>query len=269
MKEKTKKILTNSLSVLAVLCCLLAIIMLFIPSKIKLETDLYARPPGEMESKIESEESYLRKNFFEFIDYLNSTGWSNSEEIALVVLLFVSLLVSVVFLLAQSLPKMREYIRSRKKWKYFLFVLSAVTLGTLIFSIILLNDLDSWRQYDFEIIPLGYPYSGWDVYTRSLFLAEMPLDLVCGSVMVAFLAECLISILNFKYDCEKNGQQRDSVEAVTIVGVAQESNTPANMFAEKNPFEELIKYKALLDAGVITAEDFEEKKKELLNFHSP
>jgi len=78
---------------------------------------------------------------------------------------------------------------------------------------------------------------------------------VAGQVISAFI--CLFYINNMKY-----------VKMVKVSSGNQSSYTPSNKSSssslEKDKIETILKYKELLDNGVITREEFEAKKKEIL-----
>ena len=67
----------------------------------------------------------------------------------------------------------------------------------------------------------------------------------------------------FCYNCEK--QLNDGSKFCSKCGVKQEvnDNTSVNM-NKVDPYEEIKKLKTLLDEGIITEEEFNKKKKELL-----
>ena len=257
MSKKTK-ILKLSLYVLAFLCCSLAIIMLLIPFSVSLEETIYAVPPGKYRTEVTSDSSYYSKNFFDYIDYLKFQSWSPTEETSFVVFLIVSLVVSIVLVVVEALLFMRKITLSNKVFKITLLSLPIFSLVSFILAILLQTDASTCKICGYENIYLsGYP--GWNFYEETS---------VCGSVIlvptiifmfIAFSSQCVAGVLKFIL---KTSKQDEECSCSTF-----DENENTNLLNEKTgeyPPEELIKYKELLDTGIITQEEFDSKKKQLL-----
>ena len=68
---------------------------------------------------------------------------------------------------------------------------------------------------------------------------------------------------NTVFFTKKNAEVAENIRAFLEDKIINKSNTPTNIQA-LSPAEELKKFKELLDAGVITQEEFDAKKKQLL-----
>lgn len=78
------------------------------------------------------------------------------------------------------------------------------------------------------------------------------------------------------WKCNRCGQVNQSYTGTCSCGLSKLDNDKLNKRSEETPaksnnttendnIEEIKKYKELLDSGIITQEEFEKKKKELLN----
>lgn len=137
-----------------------------------------------------------------------------------------------------------------------------------------------------ELIEIGrehYPKFYW--ITRGLGIGLMFIGVLCALI---FLISCSMigfeHITNFGYFATMGGFCLIALVGIVLFGVSfrkipddicisyaeeylTKINKRAEMIAEqkeKDNIEQLLNYKKLLDAGIITQEEFDKKKKELL-----
>ena len=259
MLKKAQKITTLSLYALAFLCCSLAIIMLLIPFSVTLEKTVYAVPPGKSLTKITSDSSYFSMNFFDYIDYLKFQSWSPTEETLFVVFLIVSLVVSIVLVVTEVFLFMRKITLLNKVFKITLLSISIISLVSFVLAILLQADVSTWKICGLENIYLS-EYPGWRFYEETSVRGSVILVPTIIFMFIAFSSQCVAGGLKLILKAPK--QDEDSSCSIF------EKNGNSTLSNEKTgeaPTEELIKYKELLDAGIITQEEFDSKKKQILS----
>ena len=102
------------------------------------------------------------------------------------------------------------------------------------------------------------------VYGRASFgrRVDLPLDSITA-IGMSFMKGIAITTASgsVKFGCIKN---RDEIYEV-VSKLLMERQTSKTVSNESSPVEDLKKYKELLDSGVISQEEFDAKKKQLLN----
>lgn len=102
------------------------------------------------------------------------------------------------------------------------------------------------------------------VYGRASFgrRVDLPLDSITA-IGMSFMKGIAITTASgsVKFGCIKN---RDEIYEV-VSKLLMERQTSKTVSNETSPVEDLKKYKELLDSGVISQEEFDAKKKQLLN----
>ena len=262
MIAKTRTILTFSLYALAFLCCLLAILMLLIPFNVALEQTVYAVPPGQSRTEVTSETSYYSKTFFGYIDYLEFQNWTPNQEVLLVVSLISSLAISSVLIVMEIFLFVHKKVLENRGLKIMVLSVSVLPLISFVLAIILQADVSTWKVCGHESIYLsGYP--GWSFYEETLVGGSVLMIPVIIFMFIAFSAQCAAGVLKlFSRDCNQHGGSDFSVNTEKN---DSDQNSNENNSYSSDPAEELKRYKQLLDDGIITQEDYDIKKKELLN----
>ena len=163
------------------------------------------------------------------------------------------------------------YIMSLNKEfkKHLLFTLSGVT-----FMIFFIFDLYISTVSDGQNDPLEYDYYLTFKNTTGAYIVLIILLIALAlSVVITFSKESLLKTLymhkNPQQNIQQNPQQyvQQNPQQYMQQNMAPLENTNTNFTPTNEPdnFEIINKYKNLLDQGIITQEEFDKKKKELLD----
>ena len=251
-KTKNKILLFYAI---AFFCCALAIIMLLMSFTVTKEKTLYIAPSGGTRTEVSSESTDSTINFFDYVEYLGFHGWSATFETIFIVSLFVNL----VCIIALAFVAIKKATFFKKKLKFVFVVLSAFPLISLVLATVIQADSSAWKHCGSEFL-----YSGYDgsIYEETLVKGAVLLVPVIIFLLIALTACIGNAVLIIK-----------SQTQVIECGLSEESTFDASTVDEKiknnsqssDLYDELSKYKGLLDDGVITQEEFEAKRKKILN----
>ena len=263
MAEKTRKITVILLYALSFLCCVLSVIMLLIPFTVTLEETVYAVPPGEYRTELTSESNDFSKNFFDYIRYLKLQDWSPSVEILFVISLMISIAVALAFVGMEVLLSVRKYSAVKKSLKILFLALSVFSLMSLILAIVIQADVSTWKVCGRETFYLK-GYSGWKFYEETSVRGAVLLVPVIVFMFIAFSAQCSAGVLKL---LSKKVQRQVECEVAECLDfkTGEKQKDGIRDFHDNDSIEELIKYKKLLDDGIITQVEFDDKKKKYLN----
>ena len=268
---------------LKVLCCALAIVLLLIPFTVYTEKTLYAAPPGEYVTEIDSEGDFDRKNFFEYIDYLDYKGGSPDAEIVFLVFLGVSLLLSLLMVALAFADLLGWKVVRSLPARLVALALAVFPLVSFVLAIVQLSNIDSWRIVDYEHVYLS-GYAGWNIYYETAIEGNATLIPTIVLSLLAFLLHVgtgvlgLLSTLSDRKAAALAAAQEapaatpaEAVAAAPAAPVAPVTPAPpatpvAPAVSAGAVADNLMKFKQLLDMGAITEEEYNAKKAELLHF---
>jgi len=259
IKIKQKSVIFYAISIL---CLALSIVMLLIPFTVYLKETVYAVPlTGGSRTELTSNRDSYTKTFFDYVSYLEFKGWEPTVEIIFIASLFAAFAVSV-FLTVITLIQLKKNTKTSKVLKFVLLGLSVISLLSCIMSIYLQADASTWKLCDSETY-----------YISNARLIDQ--TTVCGAVMLiptiilafaAFALQVLTGVLNLKPTTEAMPiTQQSDVIPVPPAEVAVNSQTESAVNPNTDTVaDDLIKFKKLLDDGIITQEEFDAKKKQIL-----
>lgn len=250
LESKTNKATLILNIIKAALLTLSLLFLAVISSTATIASELYAVSGGKRYN-VETTYDRIRGNFFHRMSYLNDEGFTPVLETIFLVLLISTIIIAIL----SCIPKLKALNKP-----YFL----ALSLATVALCVTVMIDGDCSHHLD---ITGPVYFEGLKVYL------ETSIRFYIGELMLATLIACSLAlaldiIVKIILPLAKNKKnipmQANAVSPVTPTKMTEPASPPHTAFSGSVP-EELKKYKDLLDAGIITPEEFEAKKKELLS----
>ena len=206
---------------------------------------------------LDSDWSYDNHNFFERISELQDEGFDITTEILLIVSFGVAIAVVITSFFVKFLRQ---------------FYFSVFPLVIVILCIVLTADISDGYILDMEYIGTLYGYKVWDRTTVQYTVNYIPQIIIASN---AFLFQCAAGILAFivsrKEKAIKNEMSYAAENEMACVDENELACVDENAKTETTPQDDTIsnidaitKYNDLLNAGIITQEEFDAKKKQLL-----
>lgn len=232
MEKKTVSLIVRGI---ALLLLVVAFLCLFIEGNTTYEKEKWGVSSSYSRVDLDSEYSTSGHNFFTRMDKLSDNGFS---------ILFENLLI-VSFVLSLGALILSAFIKFFGKIPF-----SFLPLLVVVFSVIVLINNDTWfglGSADYLGRVLGY-----SVYEQTFVKFELT---IVPTMVVAFLSFALMltaSILDMK-NKKKTASEEMVVAANSVIGDEK-----------SNICDELAKYEDLLSRGIITQEEFDAKRKKIL-----
>jgi len=246
MNQTKLKQRTTLFCTIALLCCALSILMLLIPFDVTKKT--YA-----MGDKYRSEPkySYQTDNFFSYTSLLTEGDF---EAYGAELMFIVSLGLSLIFTLANLIVSKSEKPGKTVKNIAF-YATAAFVIASLVMTIVV--------QCDAPYYSSTFWFStNTDTFYFTNYLGSYNLIFSIVLMFIAFASYCVIFYLKVNSSKLQNQPEIAQQPAPTPNFAVVNTNNTSN--ASKTA-DDLIKFKKLLDDGIITQEEFDAKKKQLLN----
>jgi len=240
-KDKTALIL-NIIKLISLILSFLLLVIPYIPAQEK--TTLYVVSGGPRQGTI-VDHNDLIMNFFGRMSYLSSKGFAPIWEIVFLAVLAINIVVAAVAMIPRF--KILNEI-------YF----SVLPLAAMVLCIVVCVEGDVIYTLDSEFL--------WSTMTERAYVEETvrfygdPIFTLFGCALA--FGSGLASGLRSRLKNKSAKIQNDSI-AVSPAPQIADKRPQVTAFIESIP-DELKKYKELLDAGIISQEEFDTKKKELL-----
>lgn len=183
---------------------------------------------------LDSSYSYREHNFFERMEILNDAGFNIINEIAMVLLIALTLIIIFLSLFKKVFGKM---------------IFAIVPIAAIVFEVLIMLDGDT-----------NYSLGGVYLYTvNSSTTVNFGLDLIPTIILTVVAVALFITARVFEMKSDKEDTE---VPAIRISSLKATPEATVSSDGE----DELIKLKKYLDCGIITQEEFDAKRRELLGF---
>lgn len=244
---KAMKIISLVCRCVVVSLLVVAFLLLFVEGVTTYKTESWGvANSNNQRVDLDAEWDYSNHNFFERMDRVSSEGFGVEMEFLFLALFGAALAVVVVSFFVKHLRP---------------FYFSVFTLLLFVFCILLALEADTWYMIDSEYLGTLYGYRVYQGESMRFGISYIPqIVLVSSAFAIQFAGGMISFILARKEKALEKAMSEQVEEAPAVADVSNDS-----FVAVESPVTVLSRYKELLDAGVITQEEFDEKKKQVLN----
>ena len=174
-----------------------------------------------------------------------------------------SLVSAIIFLLstASQCAELERNHRYGRQFSFFEFPEMYISLAFTLISIVFF--IDYWMTSKMEITVTDKCVTGKTYFGRSVDLPMDSISSVGTSLFNGISVATDSGLIKFLY-IEKSKEIRKVLCNLLIERQKEKEQTAHTPIILESPADELKKYKELLDCGVITQEEFEAKKKQIL-----
>ena len=238
---KAMKIISLVCRCIVVSLLVVAFVLLFAEDLTTYKTEMWIGNSGNTQ---DSEFHFSNHNFFQRMETLNRKGF----EVTIEYLLLASFAAALIVVIASFFVK-----RIRP------FYFSVFTLLIIVFFIMLAEDANTTYVINHDYLGTIYGYNIYKHTTIEFGISYIPQIIL---VFFAFAFQIGGGILSFivarKEKTLKKATNEQTADTQYAPAVADASNDSC--------VTTLLQYKTLLDAGIITQEEFDAKKKQLFDF---